>query len=536
MRVYAATLWLASDRGAEPALATIADWLRNGKEEAVTTKDLRVPGQRALPSGATLDVVNTDTGSPYLHAIQYRHRDKTEHGRFWVAEFGIRAETSAPEMECSIYLYTDEASTRVSTAVSATRPMVVRKLLNRCAPTPRTNGVNRLSLSVDSTTAITRFARSTSRDGPMVVVSPTPDGSHPVDLDRLQDLVAGLGTVVVIPSKEDTRAIAAIFGDGYTPYGGAITMLFPVRQGPYSAPIPMRRLLPADIAALKDAGKPVEMEIFSMLTDRMNVANSRRHISPEFVRRERSRRSIARHAREGASATELREWTGALELEISALEETVASRNRDVDSLELDILRLSDELDDLRRERHESRTTASALEAQLSRVRTSRGASEEEATILRTALEHALDDNPTPEECLLVIEALFPARVVVLESAFKSARESASFRSGKDVLALLRTLAGPYWSALAAGGRGDSQARKLFPSARYAPSETETLSAAGRARRTFLYKGAPLVMLPHLKAGNVKGSASTTLRIHFEWHAEDRVIVIGHCGPHLDFD
>jgi hypothetical protein len=42
-------------------------------------------------------------------------------------------------------------------------------------------------------------------------------------------------------------------------------------------------------------------------------------------------------------------------------------------------------------------------------------------------------------------------------------------------------------------------------------------------------------MLAHLKIG-AKPSATETLRIHFEWDPEARVIVIGYCGEHLDFD
>lgn len=41
-------------------------------------------------------------------------------------------------------------------------------------------------------------------------------------------------------------------------------------------------------------------------------------------------------------------------------------------------------------------------------------------------------------------------------------------------------------------------------------------------------------MEQHLKIG-VKDSPAEALRIHFAWVADERKIVIGHCGPHLDF-
>ena len=47
-------------------------------------------------------------------------------------------------------------------------------------------------------------------------------------------------------------------------------------------------------------------------------------------------------------------------------------------------------------------------------------------------------------------------------------------------------------------------------------------------------KGSSIVMPMHLKIG-VKDTAAETLRIHFEWFADEQKIVIGHCGPHLKF-
>ena len=61
---------------------------------------------------------------------------------------------------------------------------------------------------------------------------------------------------------------------------------------------------------------------------------------------------------------------------------------------------------------------------------------------------------------------------------------------------------------------------------------TTANNAVSKAERTFEYKGQPLLMLQHLKIG-VKDSPNRTLRLHFEWDAEDGVVVIGHCGAHL---
>ena len=85
-------------------------------------------------------------------------------------------------------------------------------------------------------------------------------------------------------------------------------------------------------------------------------------------------------------------------------------------------------------------------------------------------------------------------------------------------------------------GKGDTQARRIFGNA-YAARESALVEANQRAlkRRTLLYNGEEIPMMRHLKIGR-KDSATETVRIHFHWDASARRIVIGHCGPHLDFN
>lgn len=134
-------------------------------------------------------------------------------------------------------------------------------------------------------------------------------------------------------------------------------------------------------------------------------------------------------------------------------------------------------------------------------------------------------------DILDVIALIFPDRLLMLDSAFESAEESASFQHADQAFDLLWRLATKYWAEIQTGG--DSEARKIFGKA-YASNEKSTLSKAGRERRTFVYKGQRILMDKHLKIGTADNS-SDTLRIHFEWIAEQKRILIGHCGKHLDF-
>jgi hypothetical protein len=102
----------------------------------------------------------------------------------------------------------------------------------------------------------------------------------------------------------------------------------------------------------------------------------------------------------------------------------------------------------------------------------------------------------------------------------------------KKAFDLLWSLCTSYWSALSQG-QGDVTARHCFGAA-YAAREASKLSAAGRKRRTFGYLGNEIEMEKHLKIG-VADNKAETLRVHFEWMAEEKKIIIGYCGGHLDF-
>jgi hypothetical protein len=134
----------------------------------------------------------------------------------------------------------------------------------------------------------------------------------------------------------------------------------------------------------------------------------------------------------------------------------------------------------------------------------------------------------------VILETLcivFPDRVTVLEAAFESAKMSDTFLHVEKAFDLLWCLATTYWEQVQSNG--DTVARKLFGNS-YSAKEKTVLTNQGRERRTFVYCGERIQMDKHLKIGTAD-NASDTLRIHFEWIADEKRIVIGYCGKHLDF-
>jgi hypothetical protein len=134
-------------------------------------------------------------------------------------------------------------------------------------------------------------------------------------------------------------------------------------------------------------------------------------------------------------------------------------------------------------------------------------------------------------DLLQLIKVTFPKRLVILDTAFNSAEESSTFLHTEQAFDLLWLLATEYWEELKA--KGDIEARKVFGKS-YASNEGDNLSKSGIKRRTFKYHEHSLLMLKHLKLGTAFNS-SDTLRIHFEWMADEELIVVGHCGKHLNF-
>lgn len=142
----------------------------------------------------------------------------------------------------------------------------------------------------------------------------------------------------------------------------------------------------------------------------------------------------------------------------------------------------------------------------------------------------AVRETLTPTDVLLFVEAIGDGRVVILESAWKSAKEAATFQHCTRMLDVITTMAFPYYDSLM-DGNPDATARALLGNA-YSANESETVSSQRRLRsmREFEYQGQTHFFERHLKAGN--GMGLDGMRIHFD--ILDGKVVIAYAGPHLE--
>ncbi len=123
-------------------------------------------------------------------------------------------------------------------------------------------------------------------------------------------------------------------------------------------------------------------------------------------------------------------------------------------------------------------------------------------------------EDPSPVDCIKIIEDLYGDRCTVLDSAWNSARKTTHFIYGRDLLDLLVRLVTTYRAGLIDGG--DSKARQVFGRYEYAAKESKTVmeNKAMRRQRTFEYNGTQVEMFRHLKIG-VDDDKTRTIRVYF---------------------
>jgi hypothetical protein len=463
---------------------------------------------------------------PFIFSTELSHRDDQVPGRLWTTGIGLRQLGANKPVECTFLLRTDEASARVLAPIQVTRPRIVLDVVGQCQPVGETPGLRVKRLDETSAAAFLADVERKDRSYPIVVISPRRDGTYLVQPERLRSLLVGIAEVVQVAPGVDTFELEKVLGRRYGAWGGALNVLYRSKLGHDGVYCDSSLYLPDRLADLAEAGVNLDSEILSTVTHQTNVPTSWRHISlgvvDQAVLRDQLAIAVAsaKQTDDGAEYVQLLEEAmdqlSAKDLSISELRDQVQERDERINELEASV---------------------QGLKYSLAGQRQSAIAPNDEGLEaiqpLRDAVSTLVEGSPTLEQSLTIIRTLFPDRIVVLDSAVASARESEAFRYGKKAFDLLWKLATGYWPAMASGG-GDAEGRKVFGQNAYAQNEANALSNDGKRRRIFEYKGQDILMEKHLKIG-VKDSLAETLRVHFEWVSADKVIVVGHCGKHLDF-
>jgi len=148
------------------------------------------------------------------------------------------------------------------------------------------------------------------------------------------------------------------------------------------------------------------------------------------------------------------------------------------------------------------------------------------------ARKHVQGQRLTPEELLRFFGLMAADRVVVLESAWKSSRQSENFAYPERLTEHLSKLVFDYLDQVRDGTPMGQAGRDIFAGA-FAARESQTVSQdhSLRAQREFIYNGETRYFEYRLRTGNGWGAVEG-MRLYFD--VIDGKVVIAYVGPHLD--
>ncbi|NDJ59534.1 MAG: hypothetical protein GYB67_00325 [Chloroflexi bacterium] len=515
----------------------VAEWLAPKLREPAYALGLNADGTLLETDGQTLQTNRWDQGWPRLQSIVYTAPDPHTPDHLWITEIGLRQVNPDSATESTVLLSSHDDGPHLVDPIYPLRQNLVPDLLRYCTSAQDAPGYDLRELTESNAPDLLAMIESTERDYPIVLLGPT---TRPyVDAQHLQMTLGGIAAVVSMAADADPNRIGSILGDRFASTRSAVNLIDPIisrvdlnhpDQRPDRVHIPMQGYTLEELRSLAEAvAAPPEDELYALVARHVNTRNSLRHISREQVVEHKQRSEFRARKLEALRKGETRQYVALLEEENQELN---IKCQRLTQALCDERATSRSTLDTLRDENSQLRSQIENLNASLHYDR-AQAANDALSEAVRAAFVRCGKGEADLEDVLTLVETFFRDRVIVLDEAFDSARESRLFKAPSEALRLLIELATRYWEAVVYGN-GDTDAREIFGQA-YAARESEMVENNRRARdlRTRRYKGENIIMHKHLKIG-VKDSLRDTLRIHFYWDADDQMIVIGHCGKHLD--
>ena len=537
MLVYANYLTLQGAGAAEVTFRAVGGWLKEQLGSGLHPEQLKREGKFEGKRGTAkswLNIYATAKETPELYAWVLKNNDENVQGRQWVTELGLKISEDMLGISCVVR--TDEQSTLIAEPVSASQPRVIRYLVNSIKAAENVDfatSVPGLLLKTvgqdsDSYRGLLADIEHQNRDYPIVLVSCTTGGEYLIEADRLQETLFGLAQVVQVSSEFNSYEMEEMLGRPWSAWNGAVNILYPPMQTGF---VRSRLFLYGEIETWGDTLHSRISKILAWVTNNTNIPRLRRRIRPEGVVQLAKRRHLqAVHAKIAEMDTEqLRQELDSVHRSMQEQDEWIELFQQEYDQLEEEKAELKNAFDDtdsaLRTKEHEIQS----LKNQLTNTGAGRSSSLDVENLISLVCRN---DQPTPLECLEVVQSVHGDKCTILDSAKKSARDMNHFVHGRRLLDMLIRLATIYRTELM--NSGDSQARKCFGKNEFAATESETVvrNKSMTRARTFEYKGEQIQMLRHLKIG-VDDDETKTIRVHFHWDVDKKRIVIGYCGVHL---
>jgi regulator of replication initiation timing len=539
---YRCSFELARREGAQAAwddiVKTIRDWvsIRCGKQEELGRKWFFVGGEWRSPSMPRFRVQTTSsTGSgtdqrPQYWSLRYEHPCDDVSFRDWQTDIGL---TAVGPDRYRIALTTthslrpgyigDEPSTPMPSA-----PGIVTKLLQSVRWTGFFGGdkltVTPVLLKPGQGQFLVERLKAKDRC-PLILVTVSFASQLPrLEPSQLARVLAGTAIVYSATSSEVDKELEWILPKHLRCWNGMIRVYQPGVDVDHEPDGRRHRFFTADEIDERSAAAVQEIIVRGIVRrGRVWIGDGVATIEDVLAKQREFRLAELRAKPDGRL---LDEWLEVYESDNADLRTRVKELTKRCGTLEEEKDGLEEQISSLIYEKQ-------ALKVHFEKATDRKRSGDDTDSEFSTACRAASEGEPTLTESLIVISRMYAERIVVLESAWRSARDADRFEEKAKAHKVMLAFAIKYWSMLDSD-EGNAKAKQVFGDA-FAGKESETVERNTRARqiRTFDYVGHQIEMMSHLKIG-VKFSAARTWRMHFVWDAAKRKLVIGHCGKHLD--
>ena len=537
MLVYANHLRVQGTDAERAVSKAIGGWLKEQLGFGLRPDQLKQDGEHNGHRGehrSRLRIHACYDGEPALCAWVLKHADEDIRGRQWIVEVGVKKFAAEP-LEVSCVVKTDERSTLVSNPVSASQPRVIQYIVKNVLSAKNADFADAVPGEIlrsvgqdrDSYLAFLAEIERHDRGAAIVLVSATHEGEYLVKPTNLQRTLIGLAHVVQVLPGSDSYEMAEILGKPWSAWGGAVNVLsIPSAAGDVRA----RYFLRDEIQDWGEERQRIS-KVLTWVTANTNIPRQRMHVRPEGVMQLSMRRRMGKVRATSAkmNAAQLLQVLDKASKHADEQEHFFTDVNAD---LEAELSRYKEDLEKAQEDLRKKNYHLQSLKAGLSHADGGDGGAFDSDALQKLLKLASGREEPSPLDCIEIIDQVYDDRCTVLDSAWSSAKKMTRFVHGRDLLDLLVRLVTTYRDGLKDGG--DSKARQVFGKSDYAAKESKTVMAnkAMRRQRTFDYAGTQVEMFRHLKIG-VHDDPTRTIRVHFHWDGDRQKIVIGYCGEHL---
>lgn len=528
MLVYVNSFNCIGDSSFFDVSRSVSGWIKKVSGMQISTDDLFSRNDFNVDR-SYVRTYTADKTEPKTYSIMYTHPDRDVGGRQWITEIGIEKRQESTFI--SILLEISDVSTMVDSKPIATRPSLVSFLKRNCNFDLDVVGQKVIYIQNEygDYQYLMHEINRDDRRYPLVFIS-SDDNKFPTNAIKLQEQLLGLAQVVCTDGEIDSWEMERLLGRRHSSWGGAINVIYPVNvSGKITGLAGNKLLLPEILENIQASGVPINNYLLSLITHSSNGFKKRAHISPVTTRSKRLYDDNAAFKERIRNSLTKDDSEELLNEALKELDEMKASQD-EKELLYLEQIEMAEgKLNDAYQENIK-------LETELERIKfdadvLNSNAQADNVDIDIDKLFPLISNKLTPHSVLTVLEMLLPNNVVILKSAYSSAKVSSKFKYGQKLVFLLYKLCTEYLSVYIE--RGDNEAKSILGGA-YSANESESVerSKVLSELRVFEYNNEKIKMFKHVKIG-VAHNKTETIRVHFHIDSEARKIVIGYCGEHL---